>query len=620
MVSVGALVTGTVLLPYLFPPQRGLVGPSADLGFNNGLSYLVYVALLPLPALVLVRLLPRTSAYAELTLSGVVSRVSWRLFTFVVVAHVVLFTAVYLYKGRFVFSEGLYFQSLLHRLGQGELPYLDFSYYYGPAMIYPALWLRAPLRPEAAYAVWYVATYLAGLLVLYVLLAAFVASRRVAALWFVFLAVTLFNPMTGVNFTFLRYLLPSLAFLAAADFLRSGGAGRFALATSLATFAYLYSFDTAILTIGAIATLAGLGIVRRPAHKLLLSLDHLLERERPLKPEATPDERSPKGSTGAARAALVLVSSSGASLGAVFLIDPTGEVLRILPETPIAYLLGAHNQPIYPHLLFLTLALASVIAVGLTLRAAARGTARASITVVAYLALALASQRASFSTSDPNHLVFFGLPVVLLCLHLSTTFDFGARIRTALLVAVLLGFALPLQAYHLSQLLPFARGVSQESGENRAEPPVRSDAMQAILTKAVSAVGTNRPYLMYGLTYYSVPVYQHFGLRYANYDTDFASARTPDLVSRMSNEVRRSGAYVIIRRSDLDIGGAVPQTDSLWNTVTVVTGAPLPGSDLRALILESDLRIRAPFLEFLRRDYRVIYEQDGVVVLAPRSG
>src|SRR5437868_852669 len=246
------LVYGTWILPYRFPPRQFVIGASYEVGFNNAVSFFAYLICVPCLALVASALLPQPSVAP---IPRQTPRFADRVAFVVIAGHVLLFAALYAYKGRFVFAEGLYFQSLLYRMSTGEIPYRDFSFYYGPLMLYPAYWLSRLVSLDFAYGIWFITTYTVGLVFLHVLVRFILNEERARAFWFVLLALGLFNPLTGLNETFTRYLLPSMVFLAAGGFMVRGGGGRALAASLLLAAATAYSFEVAALSVAAILLL-----------------------------------------------------------------------------------------------------------------------------------------------------------------------------------------------------------------------------------------------------------------------------------------------------------------------------------------------------------------------------
>jgi len=613
LVSFAAVVLGTSLLPYLFPPSRDILGVSAAVGFNNAVAYLWYVASVIVTGAVLARLLPARPALPWPSLENLRRDVPWRIVGAVAAIHVVAFAALFLYKGRFVFSEGLYFQALLHRMSFGEVPYVDFSYYYGPLMLYPGHWLGGLLGLELGYGVWFVASYVVGLVLLAMVLAAFLRSRPAVAWWFVLLAVGLVNPFTGVNFTFTRYLLATLVFLLATRLLRANGWSGLPVAVIGLAAAILYGFEVASLTLGGILLLtAGLAF-RWPVDLVARTLQALGRvTGSPLDTDA-----SARTSVVLARSVALFAASLGAAAAAFYALDPSGRALAGFADSSLAFLSGAHNQPIYPNLLFLTLVAVSALAVAVVLRTAASSSHALAATVGAYFGLALVAQRASFAATDYNHTIMFGLPALLLALsgieYLTTPGRAAPRLGAAAILIA--GFILPMQSYQTTQLFPsLLAGRSATSSGATTAPAV---PIEEQIMGAVQEAGVDHPYVMYGLDYYSLPVYRRLGLRYAGYDTIFNSARTPALVDLQIDRVRRSKAYVVMTTADYENRPGVPRVDPLLDAYSVVTGAALPGSEVQRLNYESLRELQNQFFDFVRREYRPVVKRDAVVVLRP---
>lgn len=601
-----ALVLGTSWVPYLFPPQDLIEGVSFDVGFNNSVAFYWYLATLAAAAIILAFALPKR--VGELFASPGATRWSplARIAALVVCGHALLFSLLYAYKGRFVFSEGLFFQSLLHRMTMGEVPYVDFTYYYGPAMIYPAYWLTGVLPLEAAYAIWFVATYLLGLVILAVVLARLLGPRP-ATPWFALLAIGLFNPLTGVNFTLTRYLLPTLVFLIVFPSLRHAGVGRLLIGAAVLAIALLYSPDAAVLSLLAVATPVALAVASRA-----------LERIVPSHP--VPALRG--GSSAAvARASGMLVLGTAAAVAAFLLIDAQGRALSAYPAGATERLAGAHNLPIYPNLPFVALAALSVFGVASTLRLLTLQASDLSRMAVAYLPLAIASQRPSFGTSDPQHIVFFGLPTLLLSLVVSRWSPAGRAVRMAIALVATLAFVIPQQLYYVSQILPSLARVlpSAAVGVTTSAPGgATTAAIESTLIHLVEELGRDRPYLMHRLTYYSIPVYHRLGLRYAGPDTDADSVTTREQVSRLISDLREKNAYVLIQRTELEERQRPFTPSPFWNALALVTGAPMPGSDLVGRMATSNARLLLPFYEFLETEYRPVRELNGIVALERR--
>ena len=124
---------------------------------------------------------------------------------------------------------------------------------------------------------------------------------------------------------------------------------------------------------------------------------------------------------------------------------------------------------------------------------------------------------------------------------------------------------------------------------------------------------------MYELDYYSFPVYRKLGLRYPMYYTMLIDARTPQGIARVVDEVRAAGAIVVARTADL-AGQPTPlRSGPVRGVMDLVSGAHTAGSRLTAILLSNRARLTAPFLDFVRKEYRPLYEQDGIVALGPKT-
>lgn len=587
-----ALIVATSVAPFWFPPKAFVVGASYALGFNNGVSFFGYVASLALIVLLVARLLPAPSRNVADTLQWKASRFSYGVAAVVIFGHVALFAALYAYKGRFVFGEGLYFQSLLHRMLQGEVPYTDFGFYYGPLMLYPAYWLSRIVGLDAGYGLWYVATYVIGLGFLFAVLSIGMDTARGAAKWFVFLALGLFNPLTGLNATFMRYLFPTVVLILVVRFFRAGGIRRGIAAAALLAAAVTYSFEVAALSVGATILVWAAVAVRSTEWRL-------------------------------GRAMVLLASATLVCIGAFLFVDPSGSALRDYSEIARSYSGGAHNVPIYPHLPFLALVIISAAGLGALLRIVAAGPHDSLAAVlVAVAAVAVVAQRAAFGAAEPSHFAYFGLPVFLIALHATTRFAAPARAQTWLAGVLLAGIMLPMQYYHFTEFLPFFAARLQAAPAVRASDGVESESgedFEAALRGAVATLGRDRPYVMYEMEYYSLPVYREFALRYPTYATMLHNARDHAGIHRAIDEVRSQNAVVIVRTQDLRGPVRPRESRGAWRVLDLITGAHTSGSDLNAVLLRSRNELTRPFLEFLERDCVRVYEGHGLVAFAPRQ-
>lgn len=624
------LVAGVCLLPYVYPPGQFIKGASAAAGFNNAVAYLWYVGFLWVPVLILSRILFRTVTLADrLWLGRPVFNPTGTVWC-VLVAHALLFGALYAYKGRYIFAEALYFQTLLYRMTAGEVPYLDFSFYYGPAMLYPAYFLTYFMSVEAAYAVSFVATYLAGLYLLSLAIRLIVPDPRSGDRWFLVLAIGFFNPWTGLNVTFVRFLLPVLACLLAAWYVRTGRMGAFIGAVCALATAMLYTFEAGVVGVAGVTLMVLMGSSRRIVAGVLR-----------VQPDRTgigpaPDESgSARPSHGAVpprgallrRAGAVIGTSLVFLLGGFALFDPSLRALLLYPAIALSYSAGAHNLPIYPNLPALTLLLLTVVALALAVVVMRRG-ALAGYEDLALVALAvvLLMERGAFGVAEPTHFAYYGLPLFLFCVYLVSPLPTNGPLVKGLAVVLLVGVALPMQYYHASLVLPFIERYAAERETHHAQqqPVVRPEvitgaSVEKTLASLVTRIGSDRPYLMFQLDYYSYPVYRKLGLRYPTYFTFLTNARTFNDVDLVIAQLEQSRAVVLARRSDLVPAMVESHRSGLQHWLDRLSGAHTAGSELAEMMRASEERLLEPLRRFLADSYSVGPEEDGIVALLPRE-
>lgn len=614
VVSIAVLVAGACLLPYRFPPSGFVVGASSEVGFNNAVAYEWYAALLLVPGFIAAAAFASKLSPRQLVPTDRPTvRLAWG-FGVVAALHVLAFAALYVYKGRLFFSEANYFQIVLLRMVAGDRLYLDVQFYYGPSMMYPAYWLTNIMSPQAAYAVWYTANYVAGLAVLLEVLRRLLKSDAMALRWFVLFSIGLVNPWNGLNATFVRYLFPTLVLLWMADAVWRGGTRRIARAIAALAFALTFSFDMAAASLAAAVVFLGAALME-PA---LRSLAARLWADAPVDTDAR--DSAPPTPVIVSRGAILLGGALLAALAFYLAVDPSGTALRMYADTAVSYAAGAHNMPVSPTLAFLTMVGVSIVATGLALAHFGKAhDQHARLIMLALLALAVATQRGAFGVTDPVHITFYALPLVLLCLSASTWLVHGRSFRNRVAAAVVLGMALPVQYYHATQLWPIVsklhRTVATTPASSQPGAPTR--AVEETLTDLVRCGGTTRPYVMWNLDYYSQPVYQREKLRYAGYYPMLITTRTHDGIARMISDVRREGAIVIARPDDVAAFQPTPQHTGIMKLVDGLVGAATNGSALGEVNARSAHRLYEPFANFIKSEYRPICAEDGLVAYAP---
>ena len=213
-------------LPFQFPPRQFLVSPSYAFGFNNSLAALAMATLLG-AATIYCLLLGRSrhcDPHLNFDDSGAnKTLLSQWLFVAVGVAYALATAGLYLYS-RGAASAMLTWESrhFLHRIklieAYGLRPYVDIHFEYGPALIYPPIYLHRLLAPlgasvQGAYFLCHLLMNLAGLWCLWYLLRHCAAPTRTKAIAFVVIGIAGFGPWMGLNGVVLRFACPFAAVL-----------------------------------------------------------------------------------------------------------------------------------------------------------------------------------------------------------------------------------------------------------------------------------------------------------------------------------------------------------------------------------------------------------------------
>jgi hypothetical protein len=595
VVSLGGLSFGVFILPYLFPPASAILSASSLAGFNNSLAYAWYVGALVLAAYALAGQVSGDGAREAFEGTGPLFVAPPVAVIAVMAAHLGLFVALYARTHGFVFGEPLYFQDAAYRMHAGSVPFVDFVFFYGPLLISPVVFLAGYVGIPAAYGIYYVASYLAGLYLLYVVLAALLGRKRQLVAWYCVFAIGFFNPITGLNYTLGRFLLPIVTLLASWRCYQAPSTGRWLGAVALMTAAFLCSPDIAVVALASVLVLCG----------LLCWIDG---RDRRLTTSAAVLAGIPVG-------ALVLAG------GLMRFIDGTWRPLVGYLRPIVTFSAGGWNTPIDPSLPALALIAATVLTVARLWRAwrDCRGTRLAAL-LAAYGVMVVLMQRAGLGKADVVHLAFSGLPAFLpaAAWTLPKAGPRPLRWMTALLIVGVVG---PLQFYHAMLFVPsllqrWTRPAVSASGAGRIPaPPTRSE-IQASLAKAVEHFGTGQLYYMHRLEYFRLPIYLRYQLKPFLYHPSLTSAFTSEDIAGVIQSLRQSGVTVLARRSDLTASGATPIPTHWWY---YVTSSPLPGSEVYNLTLEFQARLEAPLVQFLNSEYDVAFE-DGEIVGLVRRG
>lgn len=597
LLSLAGMAVGVFIAPYLVPQPGALLSVSALAGFNNSLAYALYVLFLGLVIYLATRLSPTRAEPAEPLVASRPSLVPPPIVTLVLGLHVVLFGALYAFKHGFVFAEALYFQDLLYRMKAGAVPFVDVHFFYGPALLYPALFLTRYVGIELAYAVYYVATYVVGLYLIYVVLGCLLRSHREAQAWFVFFALGLFNPYTGLNYAIVRHMLPVVALLAAWWCFRAPGVGSLAGTVVVVTLALVYSPEIGVVTLLSVGTLSAL-VLLRPSGGLVL-------RAHPLVHLAVP------------------VSSAALMVLLFHVIDPSYRALASYFELILTFSSGGWNTPIDPSLPTLTMiALTIMVGVVIVRTVRSRGWDESAVWLVSYGVLILLMERAAFGKADISHIAYSGLPLYLLAVRCAPGFWTWNGKNAWMAVLLFVGLVGPQQLYHGMLFLPYVeRSVVHAQGMSGGHASGRSsatkEAIQAGIARAVEQFGRDRLYYMHKLEYYRLPIYLRFGLEPILYFPSLTSAFTDKDMRGVIDELRERRAIVIARQADLE--QLPPAVESGPHWLMFLTSSPLPGSAVYDLTNRFQARLEAPLLEFLKAEYDIGLEDGEIVALLPRE-
>jgi hypothetical protein len=586
------MAAGVFLLPYQFPPETPILSASSIAGFNNSIAYLCFVVALPALAVLAAGELAGDSSVKILGNSEALFRRPDAFVIAVLAAHAALFGSLYLWKHGFVFAEALYFQETAYRLAAGAKPFVDFNFFYGPALLYPTAFLARYVGLPAAYALYYVVCYLFGLYLLFILLAALIDDRRWVRTWFAFFAFGFFNPITGLNYTFARFLLPPIALLAAWRCLQTPSVRRISSAACLLALAILCSPDIGVVTA------LGIGV---------LGTSRLVG-----------DWQAGRSITPTAAVLTVILLGGLAMAGAAsLLIDGTSQPALAYLTPIVTFSAGAWSTPIDPSAPMLALLAFSVLVAAILWSTWRAHPFSATASLMAgYAVMFVLMERAIFGKADVEHIAFSGLPVF--CFAAGWSVAAAHRRSPAKWVAATLAVAViaPLQFYHAMLFLPsLAWRTIPVAAAVESLPKATSaskEEIQRSLSRAVEYFGPDRPYYMHKLEYYRLPIYLRYQLKPVLYHPSLTSAFTRKDIEDVIADLRRSHAIVLARRSDLQ-GHAVAHLHPRW--WHYVTSSPLPGSTVFNLTVEFQGRLEAPLVSFLNSSYDRRFEDGDVVGL-----
>lgn len=595
-----ALVTGVFVVPFLVAVPPEVVSASALAGYNNTAAYVCYLVLLPGAAVAVSRLLPDCSALPEALPSGASVGLS-RPVLLVIAGHVALFVGLYLVKGYFVFGDAMYFQQVLARMVGGAVPYRDLNFFYGPVMLYPPYWLSRVVSVSEAYAVYYTAMYLAGLYALAMAVKVSVGDSKFTGL-FVLCALGFFNHTLGLNYVFVRGLLPAAAVIAFWLYLEKPACGRLGIAAAVLFGALAYSPE-----MGLLATLTNLLVAALKGGLPML--------------KAWPGGMPMRGASVAiGRVLLVCGLAWGGLLVGFYLMDPSFRALAAFFKPMVNQVGGAGNRPIYFNLPILGLMVVSVLVLGVAIRMVReRPDAPITVLVLALTALSIMMERMAFGVPDSLHVVNNCLPLFLLGLFLAARMWPGSHSLRWYGAVLVIAFMLPLQVFNAFMFKPYVErrlGLTQTAAASTGVGATSRDIEES-LERLIERLGPEKPYYLHALQYYSLPAVLRWHLVQPVYFTILEEVQVPQDAGRIIRDLRESATIVVTPRTGFAAAGA-PRWGGWEDWLYQLTASPLPGSRTFSQLAEVKARLEQPVMGFLRESYCVAAEDGALVALVPR--
>jgi hypothetical protein len=381
-------------LPLHFPPTRRLVSASYLFGFNNTVAILALAGLLGAAALYmrLRRVEGRSSLvrFPQDQEPGAPGTPAWWLAAMAALYAVLTGAAAWYAQQATVAALAWESRHFLHRIKLLEIyglrPYVDFQAEYGPALMYPPVYLHRLLEPlgvtrEWAYFGCHWLMNVAGVACLYYLLRHAAAPRWAKGVSFLLVGVAGFAPYLGLNGVVLRFACPYASLLLGHRmFLRLAVAppwlrwpASFAGVAALLLVNVLISPEIALAF--ALAWLAYAGLAIRQDWRLL-----------------------------AVSVTAILVTALGCRFA---LPDAYSNSLLRFSQ-------GANNLPLLPAAHIVLYVVTLVLLVPPLLAAGLRGGTREAPLLGGFGALTVVMSPGALGRCDPPHVLFYGLCASLL--------------------------------------------------------------------------------------------------------------------------------------------------------------------------------------------------------------
>lgn len=212
--AVTAVLTclGVFVLPFLFPPKHPAFSAAYTSGFNNRVAA-VAAAVMALMTFGLAWRSRATVGSPEAEKHGRIGRRA----LLTALGCCAVFTLVMgglLTRAQVAYNDNLYFLEYMDQVTRYHRHiYQDFSFLYGPALIYFPVAFQLLLRPfhvgvQGAYFLALTTVQLLGILLLYATLEALPLSQRMKRMTLGLYTLCVLCPLMGLNYTLVRSLLP----------------------------------------------------------------------------------------------------------------------------------------------------------------------------------------------------------------------------------------------------------------------------------------------------------------------------------------------------------------------------------------------------------------------------
>jgi hypothetical protein len=221
LVSAAILVVGfgVFVLPFLIPPPvRQIVSVANSAGFNNRVAGLAAASASLLALIIFWRFrppvrLPQTADCQPMSRRFVLG---WSLGTTAITACGILL--IYGAHVRYMSDYGYFIGQMSSAADYGRKLYSEIEFPYGPLLFYPPIWIQGLFRwcarpLAAAYCFTYIAEELGGLLLLAYVMQRLPIESQLRRWVFIAMALFSLSGGFGVNYTFFRFATPFAIFL-----------------------------------------------------------------------------------------------------------------------------------------------------------------------------------------------------------------------------------------------------------------------------------------------------------------------------------------------------------------------------------------------------------------------